>query len=555
MFRMLAIAVPLLLAAPAIGQEAVEVRQTSAEFDAAMDVGDARKALALIEPQARACIGEHGGDSAEPAALRPCVMLIATWGFVMGEAGRTLEAVATVRRAVAIAGTFDTGEYALVANFMLGGVLERLGRHGEAEGPFKLALEGAEQLLAGDPALAGYVARRAGNLVMLGRHAEALPLAERAVAVAGDTVEGNVFRMIHGTALTRLGRLTEAEATLRTGAARLAALIGPAASQTIRIREALAHCLAEQNRAEESVAIWRETIALRRAEGDSPDLADSLSGLSVVLVRTGEYREAETAAREALAVRLRFFGETSNFTGLAYNNLGLVLMESGRLEEAAAMFGRAVEVIKASGVANPDEMIAILANLGNVLVRYGETGQAIEVLRQVMAIAERAFGPGHIRTVLARNNLAAALGKHGLRKEAIPLLELNYAAARALGAQGGQLGVQSAVSLANLLAQEGDRAGAQRWFARADADAPSAFRTDHAQRILLGWSHAQFLLDEPGGLPRARSLLREAGRQALVRVASGSGFDAQAQAEMDAFASVFRGQVRAAWQLGAVAVR
>ena len=550
MFRMLAIAAPLLFAAPVLAQTADEVRQTSPEFDAAMDAGDARKALPLIEPQLRACIAEHGGDGAPSAALRPCVMLMATGGFVMAEAGRPLEAVAMARRAVAVAEAFPAGEYTVLANLMFGGALERLGRHGEAEAPFALALEGAEQLLAGDPALATYIARRAGNLVQLGRHAEALPLAERAVAIAGDTVEGNVFRMMQGTALTRLGRLVEAEATLRTGAARLAVLMGPSASQTIRMREMLAHCLAEQNRVEESVAIWRETIALRRAEGDSPDLADSLSGLSVVLVRAGQYREAEAAAREVLAVRLRFFGETSNFTGLAYNNLGLVLLESGRLEEAAMMFGRSVEVIKASGVANVDEMTAILANLSNVLVRYGETGRAIDVLRQVLAIADRAFGSGHIRTVLARNNLAAALGRHGQRKEAIPLLEANYAAARALGAQGGQLGVQSAASLANFLAQEGDRAQARGWFDRAQADARSAFRADHAQRIMLGWSHGQFLLDDPSMLPQARTLLREAGRQVLVRAAAGRDFDAQAQAEMKAFASVFRDQVRAAWALG-----
>ena len=535
-------------AAPAVVE--VDVIQTSPEFDAAMDAGDARKALTLIEPAVKACIAANGGDGAAPEQLRPCVMLISMWSLVMGETGRVQEAVATAKRGVAIAATFEEASgMSMIAQFMQGAALERIGRHGEAEPAFVAALAAAEALFPGDPLIASYLGRRANNLVMLGRHGEALPLARRAAELAGDTVEGAVFRMMEGAALTRLGHLDEAEATLRIAITRLDALMGSRATQSIRAREALAHCLEQQNRTTESLALWRETVALRRAEGDSPDLADSLSGLSVLLVRTGEYREAEAAAREALAIRLRFFGEASNFTGLAYNNLGLVLMESGQIEAAAEMYGRSVEVIKASGVANIDEMIAIMTNLASVLARLGEAEQAIDVQRQVLDYAERAFGPGHVRAVMARNNLGAALGGVGRLAEAIALLEANYAAAKALGPQGRQIAAQTATSLAAFLGREGNPVEARLWFVRADAESRAAFRPDHVQRILLGWSYGNFLIEEAGALPLARTLLREAGVQALARVASGQGFDAQAQAEMGRFTRVFRDQVRAAWSL------
>ncbi len=535
-------------AAPAVVE--VDVIQTSPEFDAAMDAGDARKALALIEPAVNGCIGANGGESASPEQLRPCVLLIATASLVMGETGRVQEAVATARRGVAIAATFEEASgMSMIAQFMLGAALERIGRHGEAEPAFVAALAAAEALFPGDPLLANYIGRRANNLVMQGRHAEALPLARRAVALAGDTVEGAVFRMMEGTALTRLGQLAEAETTLRIAVARLDVLMGSRATQSIRAREALAHCLEQQNRATESLALWRQTVAMRRAEGDSPDLADSLSGLSVLLVRTGEYREAEAAAREALAIRLRFFGEASNFTGLAYNNLGLVLMESGQIEAAAAMYGRSIEVIKASGVVNIDEMIAIMTNLASVLVRLGESGQAIDVQRQILDYAERAFGPGHVRSVMARNNLGAALGGAGRRVEAIALLEANYAAAKALGPQGMQIAALTASSLAAFADRDGDVKRARRWFVRADADMRAAYRPDHVQRILLGWSYGNFLIGEDDALPLARTLLLEAGSQTLARMVSGQGFDAQAQAEIGRFTRVFRDQVRAAWSL------
>ncbi|RYG85367.1 MAG: hypothetical protein EON59_12335, partial [Alphaproteobacteria bacterium] len=75
----------------------VDVIQTSPEFDAAMDAGDARKALALLEPDVKACIAGNGGDGAAPEQLRPCVMLISMWSLVMGEAGRVQEAVTTAK--------------------------------------------------------------------------------------------------------------------------------------------------------------------------------------------------------------------------------------------------------------------------------------------------------------------------------------------------------------------------------------------------------------------------------------------------------------------------
>lgn len=548
-----AVAAALLLPAAAHGQEAVEVHQPSAAFTAAFEAGDIRKALPLIEPDAKACIAAAGGDKATIDSLDSCVMLMAYYGIALGENGRSVEAVPIARQATEVAATFGAeSEVSLVANFFYGLVLERQGQHIAAEQPFQIALAGAEKLLAGQVELAGYVARRANNLVMLARFAEALPIAERAIAIAGDTVDGNFFRLMHGNALMRLGRLTEAERSFRTGVARLTVLLGPAGIQTISLKEALAMCMEEQNRPEEAIAIWRETLAIRRAQGDSAELGDSLSGLGVTLMRMGQYREAEETLREALAIRLRFYGESSNFTGLAYSNVGLVLMEAGQLSEAASMFARAIAVLNASGGANPEELVLVLNNMATALSRAGAIEEAVAIQRQVLSIAESNFGAGANRAVMARNNLATGLGRLDQRKEAIRLLETNYAAAVALGGQGAQLRALSAISLGRMLVDEGDRVKARIWYARADTDVRVAFRSDHTQRINAGWGYGAFMLDEPGGLPLARSLLRDAGQQVLSRAAAGIGFDAQAQSELNGFTVVFRDQVRAAWALSAV---
>ncbi len=546
----------LLIAAAPVAQDAspapVEVVPASPEYDAAMDAGDARKALALIEPEAKACIMAAGGPGAPPSAQQRCVLLLTSLASAASEAGQSVEAVPIARRAVAIAETFagvERQDYLTLAHLILGLMLERQGQHVAAEPSFVIALEGAEVLLAGEPELAAYVARRANNLVSLARFAEALPLAERAIRIAGDTADGAFFRLMHGKALMGLGRLAEAEASLRTGADRLVALGGAANPQAVAVRETLAWCLDEQNRPEEAIAIIRETLAIRRAQQAGPLVADSLTLLGMAAMRMGELREAETVLREALTIRLRYFGETSNFTGLAYSNLGQVLVEAGRYEDGAWMFNRAIAVWQASGGGNPDELVTMLNNMASVLTRVRAFAQAEPIQRQALALAESKLGRGHFRTVLIRNNLASSLARAGKSAEAMLLLEANFAAATALGAQGAQLRTLTATSMAQLRAQAGDKASARLWYGRAESAARDAFRSDHPQRINLGWSHGSFLLRDPGGAPLARTLLREAGRQVLARAGKASSFDASALEELNGYTVIFRDQVRAAWSL------
>ena len=135
-------------------------------------------------------------------------------------------------------------------------------------------------------------------------------------------------------------------------------------------------------------------------------MAASLPLLGMAAMRAGDLREAETVLREALTIRLRYFGETSNFTGLAYSNLGQALVEAGRYEDGAWMFNRAIAVWQASGGGNADELVTMLNNMASVLTRVRAFEQAEPIQRQALALAESKLGRGHFRTVLIRNNLA-----------------------------------------------------------------------------------------------------------------------------------------------------
>ena len=112
-----------------------------------------------------------------------------------------------------------------------------------------------------------------------------------------------------------------------------------------------------------------------------------------------------------------------------------------------------------------------------------------------------------------------------------------------------QLRALTATSMAQLRAQAGDQAGARLWYGRAEVASRDAFRSDHPQRINLGWSYGSFLLRDTATIPLARTLLREAGRQAIARAGKAASFDAGALDELNGFTVIFRDQVRAAWSL------
>lgn len=539
----------LLASGTARAQVQVEVRSPSEAFQVAFDRGDMAAALKEIEPAARGCVGEAGGAEATVAGMRPCVTLLTHYALTLSSAGQTEKAIAVAQTAVAVAADFGAdSDIAIFANLALGLTLEQQGRHAQAEQPFRVALEGAEKTLGGAD-LAVYLARRGSNLTMLARFADALPLIERAIRLAGDGVDGNFFRLMQGRALIGEGRFAEAEAALRTGAARLAALTGPQSPETLSVRETLALCLEAQNRSDEAIPIYREILAFRRTQGTSPGLADTLSGLGAALRRVGDMREAETVLREALTVRLAIFGERSTFTALAYANVGTVLMEVGDLDAAAAMLNRAVESFRGAGAFNPDEYFVVINNLATVLHRSGAFKEASGFRRQLVGYADQAFGSGHARSVLARLNLAAALMAQGEHAETRQLLEAAYRAAGSLGGAGAQYRAQAASGLGELHRQAGAGAEAELWFRRAEMESRSAFRADHAQRIGILRGYGRFLITRVGGLPLARTLLSEAGRQVLVRTSAGTGFDGKAQRDLSTFSSVFRDQVRAAWSL------
>jgi tetratricopeptide (TPR) repeat protein len=135
---------------------------------------------------------------------------------------------------------------------------------------------------------------------------------------------------------------------------------------------------------------WRsdETVA-RAALRTSPDSHIALNNLGKVLLEQGRVQEAEVLFRRSLEIKPNY--------GVAHLNLAMVLRDRGRMEEAKAECLKAVEF----SPENPDAQ----NNLGVVLWRLGDTQTALEHIQEAIRL-----NPG---SAVYRFNLGLALNQLG----------------------------------------------------------------------------------------------------------------------------------------------
>jgi tetratricopeptide (TPR) repeat protein len=153
-------------------------------------------------------------------------------------------------------------------------------------------------------------------------------------------------------------------------------------------------------------------------------LAFSYNNLAMLLNDTGKKEEAEEAYRAALAIRQKLvaeFPKRSEFRpGLAmsYNNLGSLLRGTNRLEEAESFYREALAIRKKLAAEFPnrpqyrDDLIQSYLNLGNALRSRGRYTDAESSYRDGIAVGELLVGDfperPEYRNILAQTH--AALG-------------------------------------------------------------------------------------------------------------------------------------------------
>jgi len=203
----------------------------------------------------------------------------------------------------------------------------------------------------------------------------------------------------------------------------------------------------------DAAALYRDALQRRRhlRGADHAEVATSGSHLASCLRRLGQFGEAESLLRESLRVRLES-AESPAELAAAWNNLGSLVLEMARPDEALLMFDRALEIVE-RGADSQDWRIAhALRNRAACL---------IELDRLEEAEAALATSEGVWLTVVEDDHPALAAVRHLQASAALKADRLSEAAQRgsvALESRRARLGqghpdVAESLHLLGLVAQ------------------------------------------------------------------------------------------------------
>lgn len=288
-------------------------------------------------------------ETSNPATAAERALALSREATALRDAGRLDEAIARYREVLVLSPGHARTQFRLANTLRLKG-----------------DVVGAEQFfrsaLASDPASDGAAVNLADLLDHEGRIDEAIATLD--VAMKRGSTQPEVPNNL-AIYLARRHRHADAERAHR----RLVEL-RPGDPDSI---SALASCVQEQGRIEESIEIFYDALALR------PDFPDALSSLAMALIAVGRLDAAEAAARRALAV--------DPLHGDAANTLAFAIRERGDSVEAQKLWRVLLDRMPDHTGAQCNLALALLAD-----GEYEEGWRRYEWrFRDVMASALRAY--------------------------------------------------------------------------------------------------------------------------------------------------------------------
>jgi len=253
------------------------------------------------------------------------------------------------------------------------------------------------------------------DLIRLGRYADAAARGEELLArldAQGSADPGARLDVLDLTteALWRGGRAPDATALART-AQELAreSKLPPGDARAVRADATLGRVLLRGGNLKDARPLIEEALARREAAGQSPEVADSLTDLGLLLFQSGE-RDASRALHErALALREKTLGPQHPDVADSLVHLALSCLTAGDYARARSLQERSLAIREAA--LGPDHpLIAInLEHLGKIAYDLGEWEQARSFWERGLAIRLETLGPNHPQIGNSLTNLGSLL--------------------------------------------------------------------------------------------------------------------------------------------------
>jgi len=319
-----------------------------------------------------------------------------------------------------------------------------------------------------------------------GRYAEAEPLVKRALAITEKALGPDHTDV--GTSLNNLaalyhrqGRYTEAEPLFKRTVAIFEKALGPDHPNVGGSLNNLAELYRAQGRYAEAEPLFKRTVSIdERALGpDHPDVGISLNNLALLYRGQGRYAEAEPLFKRSLAITEKALGAEHPRVGTSLDNLVLLYRDQGRYAEAEPLFKRSLAITEKALGPDHTDVGSSLSGLAGLYYSQGRYAEAEPLFKRSLAITEKALGPDHTDVGTSLNNLALLYERQGRYAEAEPLHKRALAIAEKAVGPDHPYVASSLGGLASLYERQGRYAEAEPLFERSLAITDKALGAEH----------------------------------------------------------------------------
>ncbi len=234
----------------------------------------------------------------------------------------------------------------------------------------------------------------------------------------------------------------------------------------------------------EAEALFRQAIQIWRTLGynlDSVEITPPLDNLAGLLQDTGRYTEAQSTYEHVLGVRRNSLGSNNSFTASSLNNSATFAARMGDFAKAEHLLREALNVFNQGD----KDTATVLSNLGEVLNDQGKYNEAESYYRRALAIREKQLGLHHPDTANSYNNLSHLLYRMARYAEAEPFLR------RALEINTATLGDDQAMvaltrnNLAECLRITGKPQEAESLFQQSLSSTEKTFGANHPNTAVI----------------------------------------------------------------------
>jgi len=316
------------------------------------------------------------------------------------------------------------------------------------------------------------LSRQAATLADADKYDQALPLAQQALASARKALKPGDPRLAQplatlGSVDMNLARYPQADSEL----AQALALLGHENAKWDGRRADVLHdvCLLRnaQGRNADAIKACEQALALRETAfgPDSDETAASLDLLGTMHSNAQQFAAGEPLLRRALAIRERLDPEGTGAAAV-HSNLGALLKEAGRIEEAEPEMLKALAIFQAKEGAEGSDMPDALGSLGGLLAMKGDYAQAEKLKLQAVALSEKLHGRDHDAVAQQLSGLADLYRSQGRNPEAEQLERRALAIREKLFGADSPMVATSLNGLASALSNQGKNEESEKLYLR-----------------------------------------------------------------------------------------